>query len=198
MIKRSLSKSIFGGIIVIVGILFISGRIEPQTISDSDSFASEPVQISGFDLEIADENKIPRMIIIPSLNVFLDVRVSEIKGGYWEVFEEVAGWGVGSGVPGEGGNQVIFAHARDGLFASLKDAEEGMRILVLTNDSWYEYEVAIIDEVYPRNTRYIEQTENEILTLYTCSGFNDTKRLIVIAEPISRLEVQPLIEVEPL
>jgi len=116
-----------------------------------------------------------------SFRINLEVKKASVIDGYWEVFQESAGWGEGSGIPGEKGNQVIFAHARKGLFLPLRSIKVGEEIYVLTEGEWYKYKVSDVKEVYPNETDVILPTEDERLTLYTCSGFSDEKRLIVTA-----------------
>lgn len=93
------------------------------------------------------------------------------------------GGGDGSGIPGKEGNQVVFAHAREGLFLPLRSIESGEAIYVFTASKWYRYIVKEIKEVLPTQIEVIAPTEDETLTLYTCSGFSDSKRLIVVAKP---------------
>ncbi len=152
--------------------------------SIQSSFESEPVKIQGFSVSEIDEASLPKQIIIPSLGIDLAVNKAKVVEGYWEVFTDSAGWGEGSGIPGANGNQVIFAHARKGLFLSLRQVREEMKIEVVTDDSQYTYEIIEIKEVYPYQTEVIEPTDDETLTLYTCSGFADSKRLIVIAKRV--------------
>jgi len=208
--QRLRSKVGLGFALIILGAILIFGK--PQRIIDlSQTFESEPVEVSGFSESDGNEANLPTRLIIPGLSIDLRVRPSKVVGGYWEVFLDMAGWGEGSGVPGKPGNQVIFAHAREGLFLPLKEVEEGMKIYVLSEDSldlstlpedfaqayreetgqeevrssnWYSYEIVEIKEVYPNQTEVIEPTDDETLTLYTCSGFNDTKRLIVVAKRV--------------
>jgi sortase A len=118
------------------------------------------------------------------LGIDLEVERSAIVDGYWKVYEDKAGWGEGSGYPGQIGNQVIFAHARKGLFLPLQSIKVGENIYVLTDTSWFVYEVYERKEVNPNQTEVIEPTDEEILTLYTCSGYEDSNRLIVKARPI--------------
>lgn len=100
------------------------------------------------------------------------------------MYEDRAGYGIGSGIPGESGNVVIFAHAREGLFLPLKEIKTGDLVYLLTSGSYLSYKVKNIKEVLPNQTEVISPTLNQTLTLYTCSGFLDKERLIVIAEPI--------------
>ena len=59
-----------------------------------------------------------------------------------------------------------------------------MKVTIKTISKEYTYEVKEIKQVYPKELEVIAATTDETLTLYTCSGFNDTKRLIVIAKRI--------------
>lgn len=176
------SKFALGVALFSLGLLLVFARPKTSSITQTTTFASEPVKVQGFEQGELSEERIPQRIIIPNLGVDLEVKKAEIIGGFWEVFADTAAWGVGSGLPGEAGNQVIFAHAREGLFLPLQSIEVGQRVYVLNNDSWYEYEVSEIKEVYPNQVEVIAPTEDETLTLYTCSGFQDTKRLIVTAK----------------
>src|SRR3989304_6118979 len=204
--KKNLSKLGLGIALVVLGAILISGRNQIASNIFSTSFADEPVEIVGFENFEADDAKLPKRIIIPELSIDLSVKKAQIKGGYWEVFSDAAGWGEGSGLPDEAGNQVIFAHARKNLFLPLREVKAGTRIYVMNESqlslstlpsevasafqnkgaenirtsSWYSYEVVDIKEVYPNQTEVIEPTDDETLTLYTCSGFADSKRLIVV------------------
>src|SRR3989338_2795039 len=159
----------------------------PSVITSlSSSFADEPVSVDRKFLEPTPETaKIkspPVRIVISSLNIDLPVKESKIINGYWEVFPDSAGFGLGSAYPEENtGNQVIFAHARPGLFAPLKEIKQGDNITVFTKDSWYSYSVSVIKEVLPSQVEVIAPTADPVLTLYTCSGYADSKRLIVTA-----------------
>lgn len=207
-LKASKPKLALGFALLFLGLLLFFGRQKVEGLL-SQSFETEPVKIYGFSGAKAQEEKIPKRIILPSLNIDLEVKPAREINGYWEVFADSAGWGEGSGLPGEAGNQVIFAHAREGLFLPLRKVSVGMRIYVLSEGSldlstlpeelalafkqetgqeklrksnWYSYEVTDIKEVFPNETEVIAPTNDETLTLYTCSGFADSKRLIVIAK----------------
>lgn len=57
----------------------------------------------------------------------------------------------------------------------------GDRIYVFSVNSWYLYRVHDINTVLPSDVSVIDNTSVETLTLYTCSGYADLKRLIVKA-----------------
>lgn len=178
---KKLLKIAFALILVCAGGLII---LKDNFINDSivSSFSEEPIKVVQFDLQnIPEENK-PKQIIIPKLKIDLKIKESKVISGYWEVFDNGAGWGEGSSPPGYPGNQVIFAHAKEGLFGNLDNIKTDDQIYVFNQNNWYVYKVTEVKEVYPGQTEVIEQTEDERLTLYTCSGFRDQKRLVVVAK----------------
>ena len=59
-----------------------------------------------------------------------------------------------------------------------------MDVYVLNDDDHYTYEIKEIKEVFPNQTEVVAPTEDETLTLYTCSGFDDARRLIIIAKRV--------------
>lgn len=186
-------------ILLVAGILlvFSSFMLKSQTVKKDEAenknstvnTSNNPITIDKAFLnqvsKKAKEKEPPVKITIPVLSIDLPVKEAKIVNGYWELFDDAAGWGEGSARPDEAGNQVIFAHAREGLFLPLKKIKKGQKIVIYTKDKWYEYNVEEIKEVLPNQVEVIAPTTDETLTLYTCSGFSDSKRLIVVAKRIS-------------
>ncbi|QQS38694.1 sortase [Candidatus Woesebacteria bacterium] len=194
-------KVIAGCVILLIGSLLIFWNNIFITQPDNYAYNDEPISMEGF-RETDNDSETPTRIIIPSVNIDLEVKTAEVINGYWEVFDDKAGWGKGSGIPGKAGNQVIFAHAREGLFEPLKKVKVKDSVYVLSvsdirengvdnnyissevsTKAWHAYEITSITEVFPNETQVIKPTEDETLTLYTCSGYKDSKRLIVVAKP---------------
>lgn len=163
----------------------------PDEVTDSassTSFASEPVSVDRVILSGAQADtgkKTPVRIVIPDLNIDVPVKPARIVNGYWEVFQDSAGFGLGSSYPEDTGNQVIFAHARVGLFLPLKNVKTESAVYVFTQDKWFRYTVKEIKEVLPTQKEVIAATSDATLTLYTCTGFADSKRLIIVAKRIT-------------
>ena len=165
--------------LLVLGFLIVFSE---NSKDERSSYPKEPIRILEFNLEnVPDEDK-PKRITIPKLSIDLEVNEANIIDGFWEVFDTKAGWGKGSSPPGFVGNQVIFAHARKGLFGNLDKIEINDNIYVFNEGERYLYNVTEIMEVYPGETEVISMTDDERLTLYTCSGFRDQKRLVVIAK----------------
>lgn len=155
----------------------LTGANNPQT----NPFHPDPSFLQEQNIAV---DKLPTRILIPSLNIDLEVTPSKVVKGYWEISEKTASFGLGSTIPGEVGNTVIFAHARDGLFLPLRKIKKDVHVYLLTKYGWYSYQVKDTKLVKPTEIEVIAPTSDEILTLYTCSGFADTKRLIVKAKRI--------------
>ncbi len=183
---------ISGVILIFVGITLSRNSSQDNSSQNNiiiagevTSFSQEPVSIDKKLLQTNDKQKDklpPVRIVIPSVNIDLPVKEAKVVKGYWEVFPDRAGFGLGSTYPGEIGNQVIFAHARTGLFLPLKKVKIKDKIFVSTKTKLFTYQVTTIKEVYPNNTDIIGMTDEKTLTLYTCTGFSDSKRLIVAAK----------------
>jgi LPXTG-site transpeptidase (sortase) family protein len=173
----------------IIGLLFLCLALAilflPQLMLKKPVVNKNPIQISSSLYASKDTTNDPVRILIPKTDIDLKVVDAQIVNGYWELADNTASYGLGSGHPGIKGNTVIFAHARVGLFYNLKDVQLGDIVYVFTKDRWYRYKVSKIDAVYPNQTEVIQPTKNEVLTLYTCTGFYDEKRLIVTAIPQS-------------
>ena len=181
-IKPSFLKLFLGLSILFISFFILFGASIKKTLI-SKSFRDEPVEVQGFGEEVKAENP-PTRIVIQELKIDLPVEKALIVEGYWEVFDDMAGWGEGTSSPGQAGNQVIFAHARRGLFLPLRNIKQGAKIEVYSGDTKYLYEAKEIKEVTPSQIEVIAPTQDETLTLYTCSGFSDSKRLIVIAKRV--------------
>lgn len=90
--------------------------------------------------------------------------------------------------PGEKGNCVIAGHRNytfGKFFNRLDEVEIGDMIYVDTHEETYTYKVKEIKVVEPEDVSILDNTEEEILTLYTCTPiYIATHRLVVIAERV--------------
>lgn len=143
-----------------------------------------PIHVDSRLLETAEVfDDFPVRLIIPSVKIDVPVKPSKVIAGVWELHEDAAGYGLGSALPGRFGNSVIFAHARAKLFLPLRKIKINDLISVKTRDDhWFSYTVVEKKEVDPTQIEVIAPTFDKTLTLFTCSGFVDSKRLIVVAK----------------
>jgi LPXTG-site transpeptidase (sortase) family protein len=119
----------------------------------------------------------------PSLK--LEIKAAEISNGIWQTFSDAASHLNLSANPGEGGNIVIYAHNKRELFGPLLWVTPKTKVTLTTADQKeFKYQVSSIQTVNPDNVDVVLPTKDEVLTLYTCTGFLDRERLIIKAYPI--------------
>lgn len=182
ILKSPLVKNFIGLTFLSLALVLLVFPLKLPTNKQSEK---NPISINSALYSSRETSNNPVRILIPKSEIDLKVVNAKIVNGYWELSENSASYGLGSGHPGEKGNTVIFAHARQGLFYNIKDVKVQDTIYVFTKDKWFKYKVNKITEVFPNQKEVIEPTKNEVLTLYTCTGFYDEKRLIIQAIPQS-------------
>lgn len=160
--------------------LYLRGQHESLNILSNQ----EPIKISR---QLLSVNEIvgdyPSRIIIPKLRIDLPVTPARAIGGIWQIHPSVANFGIGSALPGEVGNSVIFAHARENLFLPIRKIRKDDLVSIQTRQGhWFTYKVIEKKEIGPSQIEVIGKTIDKTLTLFTCSGFADSKRLVVVAK----------------
>ena len=130
----------------------------------------------------------PINIKINSLGIDLEVREAKMRDGWWELSDKFALHQPNTAFPGQRGNTIIYAHNDSDLFGPLiKKSKNGQEIeITLKQGTVLKYKIAEIKEVNRTNGSDIKNSTNEVLTLYTCTGIFDSKRLIVKAYPVNR------------
>ncbi len=180
VVSHSKRNKIIGTIFLcLAAAILIVPQLMPKKIVENKN----PIKINAALYASKDLANNPVRILIPKVDIDLKVVDAPIVDGYWQLSDDTASYGLGSGHPGTKSNTVIFAHAREGLFYNLKDVKLGDIVYVFTRNNWYRYKVSKVDAVYPNQTEVIKPTKTDVLTLYTCTGFYDEKRLIVTAVP---------------
>lgn len=127
----------------------------------------------------------PVNITIPDINLDLPVTEATITDGTWEISNIGGSHWDNSADPGQAGNIVIYGHNLNNLFGPIRWLEVGQEIN-LTNElgEVHKYKIAQTVTVDPSHVEYVQPTDTEILTIYTCIGFLDSQRFIIIAKPI--------------
>lgn len=149
-------------------------------------YQSRVLSFSSFDQNTLSQQEIkslPKKLQIPDLNINLEIKPTQIKNETWEINSKGASYLINSGYPGTAGNIIIYGHNKKSLLGSLKMIKKGQVINIITADSKiYQYKVSNIMTVNPNQIEVLYKTEDETLTLYTCTGFLDSKRLIIQAK----------------
>lgn len=128
----------------------------------------------------------PRYIKSYPVGVDIEIGDATIKDGVWAILPDSASYLLGSAGLGDNGNIIVYGHNRDSILGPIRWMKVGQKIEVEGNDGKiYQYEVTKTDTVDPDNLEYIKPTNTETLTIYTCTGFLDSKRFIVIAKRVN-------------
>jgi sortase A len=178
-----MSSNRSGFLFLFLGALFIivslSWRIHQRTVLSFEGKVPPP-QVTKV------KATPPKSIHILSLNINLNIEEGFIQDGIWKISETGATHLNSSGNPGDGGNVVIYGHNKNKLFGPILWIKVGSEIKLSTEDEKeYFYIVTDTKTVDPKEINYVLPKTEETLTLYTCTGFLDTKRFIVVAKPKS-------------
>lgn len=129
-------------------------------------------------------NAYPVRVAVESVGINVSITPANIKDGIWQTSENTATYLENSARPAEGGNVIVYAHNKPHLFEPLHRIKVGDTIaLTIANGSTYDYKVQEIKVVEPSAIEEVSPTDYEVLTIYTCTGFLDSKRLVVKALP---------------
>lgn len=153
-------------------------KINEKLAENTLSFVRPP---SG--LETDQRIDLPVKIIIPKVNIDLEVTTGVIRGDKWEISEKGASYLLGSGAIGEKGNAIIYGHNKKQLFGAIRQLTAGDLVQIKTaSGKEFFYSVTGTKIVSPQAIDVLAPTDRSVLTLYTCTGFLDKDRFIVRAE----------------
>ncbi len=128
----------------------------------------------------------PNTIEIPSINLQLPIVPAIKEGSNWETTHKGISYLASTPEPGQKGNSVLYGHNWESLLKDLPSVRPGERIFItLKNGDKREFEVEYTAVVEPSESYIINSTNDTRITLYTCTGFLDSKRFVVVAKPVS-------------
>lgn len=143
---------------------FIWQRFSPQTIA----FESLPV-LQSIDRSVYSPNGLG----IPSLNISLPIE-NHPRQAIWPVSS--------TGVIHINDTNIYYGHNWPNLLGKIKKISIGDTILIHTSSGdTIEYQIEKIESVWPNQPDILNQDQNTKIVLYTCTGFFDTKRLVIVA-----------------
>lgn len=127
----------------------------------------------------------PTRITIDSANIDISIVEANIQEGIWQTSQTEVTHLSTSARPAENGNIVLYGHNMQHIFGNLPAVKMGDRVVLTTEEGQkYYYQVADITVVDPSQIQTVLPTQNEVLTVYTCTGFLDSKRLVLKAVPV--------------
>lgn len=165
-----------GFCLIFLSSLLIYQHFSPQRISfNIDNLNTRP------NLEKVDN--LPAQIRIKNLGIILPIIPEQLQNGKWQVSDKGVNYLISTPMPGEVGNSIMYGHNWTNLLGKLVKAKPGFEVEVLyPNSITKRFIIDSVVEVSPNQTTILNQTEESRLTLYTCSGFLDSKRLVVSAK----------------
>lgn len=128
---------------------------------------------------------LPVRVLAKKAGIDATVTIGGYENGKWILSKNNALFLPTSQMPGEGGNTVLYAHKRKGLFATLKNLSLGDTITLYDlNGKTYTYAVYKTENIKPNQMEKIQTNKNNTITLFTCDGWFDENRLVVKASLI--------------
>lgn len=128
------------------------------------------------------ETPLTSRLIIQGANIDLPIFEGFIKDQNWTTTKEGVSHLSSSVSVGEQGNSVIYGHNWSNLLGNLKQVKPGDEIIVINDrGEKFSYLVHFVTEATPDETHIYQNTTDYRLTIYTCTGFLDSKRLVVTA-----------------
>ncbi len=127
----------------------------------------------------------PANISIPTLSLQLPVETTLINNGYWPTSQTGVSFLENSGKLGSVGNLIFYGHNWKNLLGSLHKVKVGENIVLHgQNGQDFTYTISDIATVAATDVSILADTSDERITLYTCIGFLDQKRLVVVAKRV--------------
>ncbi len=164
-----------GGSMLISGFLFWQ-RYTPTRLA---------FRLSSLDTKrLSVSTSIPTLVEIPNVGIELPVIPAKLENGRWEATRYGVSYIITSAVPGQIGNSIFYGHNWASLLGPLVRVKKGERIVVRqSNGSEMVFIVEQTSVVTPDQTHVLTQSNDRRLTIYTCTGFLDSKRFVVTAIP---------------
>lgn len=161
-----------GFLIIFLGGYLFLGRYSPKKLEFKDFKISKTVS----------SKIIPVRVIIPTLQIDNGVYPAKIDNGRWEATTKGISYLSSSPVPGSKGNSILYGHNFSSLLGNLTKIKPGEEIEILMNTGEKKkFRVEFTSIVDPSQTHILSQTTDTRITLYTCTGFLDSKRFVVTA-----------------
>jgi len=168
-------------LIVGFGFLVFSGFLFYQrNFSNPLTFKTKPQVIQSTGVQS------PKSIEISSIKANLAIVPALIHGKSWETTSNGVSYLKSTPLPGNRGNSVIYGHNWKNILGDLPQVKPGQKIVITMNDGTKkEFKVEYTATVDPSQTYIIDNTKDTRITIYTCTGFLDSKRFVVVALPLS-------------
>lgn len=173
MIKTGIVCIIAGILCLVYAGSLYAQRTNPDRLVFNEYPTKQPV-ISG--------KILPLRLTVPTVGIDLPLIPSAIKEGEWETTDKGISYLKSSPLPGDRGNSIMYGHNWNNLLGPLIGVKTGESLIVkYANGEKKTFVIAGIMTVTPDQTHILNETSDHRITLYTCTGFMDSKRLVIVA-----------------
>jgi len=119
---------------------------------------------------------------INNVGINLSIETTKIENNKWQISNNGISYLSGSALPGQIGNSIFYGHNWNSILGNLINTKPGDIVIVNYKDgSKKDFVVRYTYEVSPKDTSILSQSDERMLTIYTCSGLFDTKRFVAVA-----------------
>jgi LPXTG-site transpeptidase (sortase) family protein len=154
---------------------------QETTISTEGEILDEAATTEDSD-QRSFEKIIPEHLSIPSVEIDVDVKEAYVNENDWVLYNNAASYLNTSAGLSEFGNSVLYAHNTQNLFADLKNVMPGDRVHVQSGGRAYSYVVTETMEISPTQLDIVYSTDDERITIFTCTNINYENRFVVVAK----------------
>lgn len=164
----------FGLIILLFSVFLFWQRYNPQRLAFAINDLPAQYDTGG--------TALPTEIIIKDLSLNLPVLPAKLEKGKWEATTKGISYLSSSPIPGTKGNSILYGHNWPNLLGNITKLKTGQIIKIkFTDGSVKNFIINSIVSVSPGETGILSPSLNSQITLYTCTGFLDNKRFVVVA-----------------
>lgn len=161
-------------LLIILGLLVFSLGLSISSATLTDSFSTW-----------SDNQNYPYKITIKKIGLESKIIPGGLVNDKWILSDKYVLFLPSSGIPKEGFNTILYAHNKENLFSNLKNLQIGDEISLQDQKGKdYSYKVYLKEEVKAKEVFKLTSDVKNNLTLFTCDGIFDTKRLVVKAKII--------------
>lgn len=171
---------IVGGFFCVLALVLLTQRYSPLRLRFNISTILQPKSSSQ------KAQALPVRITIPSQEIDLPIIGARISEKKWPISNSGVSYIKDSSIPGEKGNSILYGHNWTTLLGNLVYVKPGEKIEVYFSDqSKKTFVVENTATVSPKNITVLFSSKEPLLTIYTCTGFLDSKRFVVTARPLN-------------
>ncbi len=166
-------------ICLILALLLVWRRTTPQRLAFGNANSFKKVKETSTKVS-------PISIKIERLGITLDIFPANLSSNHWQVTDKGVSYLSLTPIPGDLGNSVLYGHNWPNLLGKLIKIKPGDKIVITySNGTTKNFLVEYTATVKPNQTYILNPSSDHRITIYTCTGFMDSKRFVAVATIIS-------------